>query len=219
MELFRSLLRIISTFRSDGKLYVFFNGQLIGSAASNAFAKDFTDHGFNFGYISDHGTVYKYHKGIEGNIVILNAEMSDSDVTYDFNNQEAIIDMALGNSNANFSFSPSNITACWAATEGTGTVVNNLIGGSQTSIANYTADCWSHNDSEYGIQNSLLKRDTNGIPTALADSGELEPSDGYIHIPTSTPVDYNITKCIDEIKGSDTSMISKNCDGSADVII
>jgi len=120
-------IRIVSTLRSDGKLYLYFDGILMGSGVSPELPCDFVIQPLHLCVIKDQANDSAFHNGTQSNISILTSEVSEEDILYDFNKQEAIINVALGNEDDNFSFVSNDIEACFHSTEGTGTVVHNIV--------------------------------------------------------------------------------------------
>ena len=212
-------LRCVVTRRSDGNAYIYVNGILELTIAADLIG-DALIESFYLGAYNNYALGLVEMNGTNNSMQILNKELSEDDIIYDFNNQEAIIDVALGKTNENFSFNNSDIELCYTLTEGQGSVVNDIKRNLQSDIVNYTEACWSDTvTSEKGLQNALLKRDIDGKVTGLANVGELEPCDGYIEIPLTETINHNITKCIDKIDAitGDSATITY-CDTTTEII-
>ena len=87
-----------------------------------------------------------------------------------------MINVALGNTDANLSFTKADFAACYPTCEGLiiGNSITDIVNNTTAQIVNYTDAMRTNADQQTeGLQNALLKQDANGVPTALADSETL----------------------------------------------
>ena len=127
---------------------------------------------FRIGQRSD-GSSGSIVGGIICGVCVLNKKITSSDVDYDYNNPNALLNMYLKQTDdPNFSFSYADILHIWTLDEGTGNTVYDLVTGDSYSLINFPTDDtqWTNADEESKVhQKERYKKDAHGNPAAPAD--------------------------------------------------
>lgn len=105
-----------------------------------------------------------------GDVVFSSAIFSQTDIDYMIDNPEALVAMSLGGTDVSLSFATSDILHHWTMNEGLNSYINDIKNSTTADILNYASTMWTNADQQAkGLQNALLKRDANGVPTGLVD--------------------------------------------------